>query len=144
MSGDYPDNVEWPDAEKVVGALVLPHVEDEADIGNFLIVDYDEQIANHDRPFITVRERGGSIDQDDFTSYPNIEVSCWGKSRTVARSTANRVLSTVLQSGGSEVIGALIDSAEDVTGAEEPVLENPDDRCITRMFRLGFRPIYQD
>lgn len=141
---DYPDNVEWPDPEKVVGTLVRPIVAFDEHVGNFLIADYDEQIAPIDTPFITVRERGGSIDPDDFTSYPLVEVSCWGKTRLVARNAMKQALSVILQSGGTEVNGELVDSAEDMTGAEEPVLENPDDRCVTRMFRLGFRPIYQD
>jgi hypothetical protein len=141
---EYPDDVLWPDPEKVVGALLLPIVARPEDIGKFLIAEYVELIADHDTPFITVRERGGQIDPDDFTSYKNVEVSCWGKTRSVARSAMDRAVQLVLGSGGTEVIGALVDSAEDVTGAEEPVLENPDDRCLTRMFQLGFRPIYQD
>ena len=141
---EYPDNVTWPDPEKVVGTIVRPLVGHDAHVGNFLVVDYDEQIGDQDQPFITVRERGGVIDDDDFTSYPNVEVSCWGKTRSVARSTMSEATKLVLQSGGTEVDGVLVDSAEDITGSEEPVLENPDDRVLTKMFRLGFRPIYQD
>lgn len=141
---EYPPNVTWPDPERVVGSIVRPLVGHDAHIGNFLIVEYDEQVGDQDMPFITVRERGGVIDDDDFTSYPNVEVSCWGKTRAVARSTMSEATRLVLQSGGTEVDGVLVDSAEDITGAEEPVLENPDDRCLTKMFRLGFRPIYQD
>lgn len=141
---EYPDNVTWPDPEKVVGTIVRPLVGHDAHVGNFLVVDYDEQIGDQDQPFITVRERGGVIDQDDFTSYPNVEVSCWGKTRSVARNTMSEATKLVLQSGGTEVNGVLVDSAEDITGSEEPVLENPDDRVLTKMFRLGFRPIYQD
>lgn len=142
---EIPINMEIPDFEKVIGALLRPLVVHDADIGNFLIVNYDEQIENHDTPFITIRERGGAFDLDDFTSYPNIEVSCWGKSRSVARSTAASTFVLVLQAAGEEVEGVLIDSAEDVTGAEEPGdVSNNDDRCVTRMFRLGFRPQYQD
>jgi len=144
---NYPEGLDYPDPEKVVGAILRPAVENDFDIGNFLVVDFEqveEYIGNTDRLFVTVRERGGSGIADDFTNYPNVEVSCWGKSRSVARNGMDQVLKLVLQSGGTEVDGVLVDSAEDVTGAEEPVLENPDDRCLTRMFQLGFRPNYQD
>lgn len=142
---EIPTNIVIPDFEKVIGALLRPLVVHDNDIGNFLVLDYDEQIGNHDTPFITIRERGGEFDMDDFTSYPNIEVSSWGKTRSVARNTNAQVQLLILQVAGEEVDGVLIDSAEDVTGSEEPSgLENPDDRCVTRMFRLGFRPQYQD
>lgn len=139
---NWPEDVEWPDGEKLAGALLRPLVVHDNDIGNFLIVDYNEQIANHDTPFITVRERGGYEDPDDFTSYQDIEVSCWGKSRNVARSTSRKALAILLNA--EEVDGITIDGVEDVTGAEEPMLDNPDNRCVTRLIKMAFRPIYQD
>lgn len=141
---DFPEDVEWPDGEKVAGELLRPLVVHDNDIGNFLIVNYTEQIANHDTPFITIRERGGYEDVDDFTSYQNIEVSCWGKSRNVARTTARKALAIMLNAGGEEVNGITVDSTEDVTGAEEPMLDNPDNRCVTRLIKMAFRPIYGD
>lgn len=143
---EFPD-ADYPDFEKVVGVLLRPLVAKDSHIGNHLVIEFDqvvEAIGQLDTPFITIRKRGGPIDGDDFTAYPNIEVSCWGKSRQVVVAAEAKVVRLILQSAGEEVDGALIDSAEDITGGEESVLENPDDRCIIRMFRLGFRPQYQD
>ncbi len=149
MSGEYPD-ADWPDVERVVGVLLRPLVSADEYLGNFVVLDYDQQIGDANTPFITIHERGGELNSDDFTYFARIEVECWGKNRAVARSTMTKVMRIVLGSGGSEVavpgdpVPSLIDMAEDTTGAEERALENPDDRCVTRMFTLGFRPMYQD
>ena len=141
---------EYPDFEKVVGARLLPLVKYPEHIGNFLVFEFDqieEAWQNDDderMPFITIRHRGGPVDPDDFTAYPLIEVSCWGKSRPVAVRADQDVLRLMMSAAAEEVAGALIDSVEDLTGSEEVNLENPDDRCKTRLFRLGFRPQYPD
>lgn len=146
MSG--MDDTDFADMEKAVGALLLPIVQDPDHIGNFLVIEYDQVGAlldATDKPFITIRERGGVLDSDTFTSYTNIEVSCWGKSRQVARKAAKDSFRLLMQcEDGAEVDGVLIDGVEDMTGAEEVSLENPDDRCVTRMFQLSSRPQYQD
>ncbi|WNM69941.1 tail terminator [Rhodococcus phage GuyFagieri] len=136
----------YPDFEKVVGVLLRPLVAYDEHIGNFLVAGYDQIAATMEdgTPFITILKRGGPIDPDDFTAYPLIEVSCWGKSRPVAVKAEADVLRLMMSAAATEVDGALIDSVEDLTGSEEVNLENPDDRCVTRMFRLGFRPQYPD
>jgi len=147
---EYPDAT-WPDYEKVVGALLRPLVADNSHIGN-LLVDYDSQVGDiiidgepverMETPRITIHERGGAVDPDDFTAFPRVEVACWAKKRQLARDTATSVTTLMLHSGGTEVAGALIDSVEDSTGSEELSLENPDDRCIIKLFTMGFRPQY--
>lgn len=147
---EYPDNATDPDFEKLVGVLLRPLVSDDSHIGNFLVVDYDqieELLEGEDQPedpaFITIRKRGHNRDVDDFTITANIEVSCWGKTRSTAQGTAREAIKLLLQcDGGSEIDGVLIDTVEDMTGSEE-VIET-DDRRDVQLVAIGARPIYED
>lgn len=142
MTTPLPD---YPDVEKCIGALLRPLVEHDAHIGNFVVEDYDEQIGDHDTPFITVTQRGGPTEMDNFTMYPVIEVSSWGKSRTVARDTMRGIVRLLLLDTFGEQFmagGALFDSVEDVTGSQENETENSEDRCMTMTFQLECRPMF--
>ena len=139
---EIPD---FPDTEKCVGALLRPLVEHDADIGNFVVYNYDEQIGDQDNPFIEIHRRGGPTDMATFTDWPVIEVSCWGKSRTVAMDTMKGVVRLVLLNNAGchfDMGGAMYDSVEDVTGEQEAESNNPDDRCVTRTFQFECRPMF--
>lgn len=147
---EYPENGTDPDFEKLVASVLMSLVPDEDHIGNFLIVDYDQiepQLFPDDPAvdpaFISIRKRGHTRDVDHFTITANIEVSCWGKSRSTAQDTAREAARLLLQcDGGSEVDGVLVDTVEDLTGSEEII--EPDDRCDSQLFAIGARPIYED
>lgn len=139
---EYPD-AGYPDMEKLVASHIRPLVGHDAHIGNFVILDYDDQVEDHDSPFITVRYRGGVIDSDDFTWYVNIEVSCWGKSRPVAQGTSFAAARLLFGCAGEGIGDVGIDGVEDVTGPEELTVSTPDDRCMTRIYQLAVRPQYQ-
>lgn len=147
---EYPDNGKDPDFEKLVGIVLRPLVPSDDHIGNFLIVDYDQVVeilegedAPEDPAYITIRKRGHNRDVDDFTITANIEVSCWGKTRSTAQGTAREAIRLLLQhDGGSEIDGVLIDTVEDMTGSEE-VIET-DDRRDVQLVAIGARPIYED
>lgn len=142
---EFPD-ADYGDIEKAVGVLLRPLVAENEHIGNFLIAEYD-QIADpvelYGKPFIVLQLRGGPIDLDDFTWYANVEVSCWGKTRQVAVDATRDATRLILQAAGEEVGGVLIDNVEDSTGPQWQFLENPDDRCMTRVFEFALRPQYQ-
>lgn len=150
FNSDFPEAVHYPDIEKVLGVLLRPLVEKDSYIGNFVISDYDQDAIDEDTgqvtdsPFIEIHRRGGEYDPDDFSYYPNVEILFWGKSRSVANDTAAKGSILIHGCGGAEIDGVLIDLAEDATGDEEIRQNNFDDRCVTRQFRLGYRPIYPD
>lgn len=142
---EYPDEG-YGDIEKAIGALLRPLVAEDWHIGNFLVAEYDqirEPVEASGTPFITIICRGGPIDPDDFTWYADVEVSCWGKTRQVAVSTADQATRLILQAGGEEIDGIGIDAVEDVTGPNWTSVQNPDDRGLTRVFQLALRPQYQ-
>ena len=137
---EIPD---FPDTEKCLGTLLQPLVAHPTHIGNFVVYDYDEQIGDQDTPFIEIHRRGGPLDMATFTDWPVIEVSCWGKSRTVAMDTMRGVVRLVLLNNAGchfDMGGAMYDSVEDVTGEQESESNNPDDRCVTRTFQFECRP----
>lgn len=141
----YPEMV-YPDIEKAVGRLLRPLVADDGHIGNFVIIEFDqvsEVIGALETPFISIRLRGGPIDSDDFTWYPNIEVSCWGRTRSVAQDAAFEATRLIMSTGGEECGGVGIDGVEDVTGPEEQMFDSRDERAMRRMFQLAIRPEYQ-
>lgn len=150
FNSDFPEGAQYPDIEKVFASVLRPLVEKDSFIGNFVIASYDEDAIDEDTgetvesPFIEIHRRGGEYDPDDFSYYPNVEVLFWGKSRSVANDTAAKGALLLLGCGGAEVDGVLIDLVEDATGDEEVRQNNFDDRCVTRQFRAGYRPIYPD
>ena len=150
FNSDFPEGVTYPDIEKVIAKVLRPLVEKDSYIGNFIIADYDTDSVDEttgqvaDSPFIEIHRRGGEYDPDDFSYYPNVEVLFWGKSRSVANDTAAKGAILLLGCGGAEIDGVQIDLVEDATGDEEVRQNNFDDRCVTRQFRFGYRPIYPD
>ncbi|AVE00692.1 tail terminator [Gordonia phage Buggaboo] len=150
FNSDFPEGAVYPDIEKVFASVLRPLVEKDTYIGNFVIADYDKDAIDEDTgevassPFIEIHRRGGEYDPDDFSYYPNVEILCWGKSRSVANDTAHKVAILLHGCGGAEIDGVLIDLVEDATGDEEVRQNNFDDRCVTRQFRAGYRPIYPD
>lgn len=146
MTTTIPD---FPDVEKCFGEFLGHLVASPDRIGNFVIEDFEAQgfdnIDDDDALFITLARRGGPTDIATFTDYPILEVSCWGKSRSVAVDGASAVLRAVLlDTLGEQFVagGALFDGVEDVTGSEEDPLENSDERCVTRTFQLECRPMF--
>ena len=150
FNSDFPPNAVYPDIEKVFATVLRPLVEKDSFIGNFVIADYDQDRIDEETgepsesPFIEIHRRGGEYDPDDFSYYPNVEILCWGKSRSVANETADKAQIMLLGCGGAEIDGVLIDLVEDATGDEEVRQNNFDDRCVTRQFRAGYRPTYPD
>lgn len=145
MQSQYPEMV-YPDVEKAVGRLLRPLVADDGHIGNFIIVEFDQVsavIGELETPFIGIRLKGGPIDSDDFTWYPNIEVSCWGRTRSVAQGAAFDATRLVMSTGGEECGGVGIDSVEDVTGPEEQMFDSRDERAMRRIFQFAIRPEYR-
>lgn len=135
----------FPDVEKCIGALLRPLVTHDAHIGNFVILDYDQQIEEQDTPFIEIHRRGGPKDLATFTDWPVVEVSCWGKSRAVAQETMDGIVRLLLLDNidGHFMAGdGFFDSVEDVTGSEEVETQNPDDRCVSMTVQLSCRPMY--
>lgn len=147
---EFPENGTDPDFEKLAASVLRPLVPSDDHIGNFLVVDYDQiqpMLEGEDQPedpaYITIRKRGHNRDVDDFTITANIEVSCWGKTRSTAQDTGREAIKLLLQhDGGSEIDGVLIDTVEDMTGSEE-VIET-DDRRDVQLVAIGARPIYED
>ncbi|WAA19666.1 tail terminator [Gordonia phage Dalilpop] len=150
FNSDFPEGVTYPDIEKLFASVLRPLVEKDSHIGNFVISDYDEDKVDEqsgevvDGPFIEIHRRGGEYDPDDFSYSPNVEVLFWGKSRSVANDTAGLGTILLLGCSGAEVDGIQLDFVEDATGDEEVRQNNFDDRCVTRQFRTGYRPIYPD
>ena len=150
FNSDFPEGAHYPDIEKLFATVLRPLVEKDSYIGNFVIEDYDKDSVDEDTgqvtdsPFIEIHRRGGEYDPDDFSYYPNVEVLFWGKSRSVANDTADLVQLLLLGCGGANIDGVDIDFVEDATGDEEVRQNNFDDRCVTRQFRTGYRPIYPD
>lgn len=141
---EYPD-AGYGDIEKALGELLRPLVAEPEHIGNWPIIDYqqiEDPAEMYGTPMIGITLRGGPIDPDDFTWYVNVEVSCWGKTRSVALGAEAEVRRLVLQSGGEEVAGVLIDAVEDVTGPQWISVQNPDNRGMTRIFQFALRPQY--
>ena len=151
---------DFPDTERCIAELLRPLVREADHIGNFVVEDFDTQVLGwsddgqhttdllglgDDGLFITVTERGGPVDLATFTAYPILEVSCWGKSRSVARNGAARVLRLLVLDnldGQFMAGGHLFDSAEDISGQEEVTVTNPDDRCVSQTFQLECRPMF--
>lgn len=150
FNSDFPDGATYPDIEKLFAKVLRPLVEKDSYIGNFVVDDYDKDVIDEDTgleansPFIEIHRRGGEYDPDDFSYSPNVEILCWGKSRSVANDTANLVQVLLLGCGGANIDGVDIDFVEDTTGDEEVRQNNFDDRCVTRQFRTSYRPIYPD
>lgn len=151
---------DFPDAERCIAELLRPLVRHDEHIGNFVVDDFDEQILGIDpgtgEPldnaelgdglFITVTERGGVVDIPTFSAYPVLEVSCWGKSRSVARNGASQVLRLLVLDnldGQFMAGGCLFDNVEDISGQEEVTVTNPDDRCVSQTFQLECRPMFE-
>ncbi|ATS93119.1 tail terminator [Gordonia phage Patio] len=150
FNSDFPDGITYPDIEMLFGSVLRPLVEKDSHIGNFVISDYDQDKIDEvtgqviETPFIEIHRRGGEYDPDDFSYSPNVEVLFWGKSRDMANGTANLATILLLGCSGAEVDGVYLDFVEDSTGDEEVRQNNFDDRCVTRQFRTGYRPIYPD
>ncbi|QAY17383.1 tail terminator [Gordonia phage IDyn] len=150
FNSDFPEGAVYPDIEKLLAKVLRPLVEKDSHIGNFVVSDYDQDSIDEDTgeevagPFIEIHRRGGEYDPDDFSYYPNVEVLFWGKSRPVANDTAHKGTILLLGCSGAVIDGVQIDLLEDATGDEEVRQNNFDDRCVTRQFRVGYRPTYPD
>lgn len=125
----------FPDAEKVLvemldgigGAYACTALPDESDFDQLM-------------PIIVCNRIGGGTD-DNITDRALCAVLVIHHSRAEAWTLASTVRDTIIAAGQTPtaINGVLIDATEEVTGNQEVMDINPDNRMIDSSFYLSFR-----
>lgn len=90
-------------------------------------------------PLIWVRRTGGRRDLDNITDNPQVQLATHASTRAEAFSLMNRVTTAIESSPGTTVNGVLIDSVNDITGAEQIPDIDPTSRMAQATFVVSFR-----
>ena len=88
-------------------------------------------------PYIFVRRIGGR--EDGITDRPAVRVEVTADNYELARDLMGSVRSTILSCGCTNVNGVAVDTANEVTAAQQTPAYNPEDNNVTSTFVLSFR-----
>jgi len=88
-------------------------------------------------PLTLVQRVGGSDDR--ITDYPQLQVTCFGADRPTSWAMAEQARQLILDAGGREFAGALVDSTSTVTPAVQIDDPRTDVRAVTATYQLAMR-----
>ncbi|MEV0759525.1 hypothetical protein [Nocardia sp. NPDC050435] len=90
-------------------------------------------------PIIAVNRIGGGVDAEGVTDKALMSVVVIDDTRPKAWAAAGQVRKRLLNSGGTEVEGVLIDAAEEAIGTTQVPDLTEDNRFVDASFFLSFR-----
>jgi hypothetical protein len=128
----------YPDAERVVLAILEPVLPDKVD--TWLPTPFQP-------PFIQVNRTGGGPDNSDVTDYPLMRVRFYGGDRSGAWDLAADGEKAMMSAQGRYIsvpgIGSvLVDYVTIALGGTQDQDVDPDNRRVTKDFMLGLRRQY--
>lgn len=123
----------YPDAEAVVMTLLEPRA-----------LTVTSLPPGFDPPIILVERVGGAPDLENYSDYPQVQVTTYGVNRPEAWAIAALCQVDILASPLTVVAGVLIEDATIRVGGEQQPDLDPDDRRVsfTCQLSLDLRPAF--
>ena len=119
----------FPDVEVVlVGGLTQP--------GRRVMTMTDEG-ETFETDAVVIERIGGT--DDGITDRPDVEISCYSRSRAAAQALTEAVRQEILAMGGTKVGGVLIDKAQGIDSPKPIIDPVRNVRRIVTRYRLAFR-----